>query len=392
MEETKKPENRHVTKVLIACAIFLLLGLGWFVYYWEWGRFFENTTDAYVNGNKISLNAQTTGNITGIYTDEADFVTQGQLLITLDETDARLKVELKKDHLANALRDVVSLFANAKETKSQITGKEADLVVAKREYERRTTLVSDGGVSLEDLQTAEAKFTSIFEEHQALQYKYAGLLAEIKQTTIEDHPRVRQAKDELREAWVALKRCQIKSPASGLIAQRKAQVGMRVKPETPLLSVIPINEMWVDANFKEVQLKKMRIGQKVRMKSDMYGSDLIFEGTLIGINGGTGSVFSVLPPQNATGNWIKIVQRLPVRISFEPKQLKDFPLMLGLSMDVRVDLRDERGAQIPAPTKEGILYRTIAFENQEEGVEEVIEKIVKENVFPSDVSLESQNE
>ncbi len=372
--------QKHVSRTLIACAVFLMIGIAWLIYWLAWGRYFESTTDAYVNGNMISLNSQITGNVNGIYADDTQFVAQGQLLVTLDETDALVSLEMAKDNLASTVRNVVSLFAQTKEVEAQIVAKQADYLVAVEDYERRQNLIDEGGVSTEDLQTSEAKMISAEEELNVMEYRHEALLAEVQNTTVQDHPRVQQAKDDVNAAYLTLKRCKIKSPANGLIAQRSAQVGMRVKPETPLLAVIPLDQMWVDANYKEVQLKKMRIGQAVRLKSDMYGRDVIFEGKIIGIGGGTGSVFSILPPQNATGNWIKIVQRLPVRIGLNADQLKNHPLRLGLSMDVRVDLRNQTLPLIPKTIIEAIQYKTTIFDDQEDGVDELIEKILEKNL------------
>ena len=203
--------------------------------------------------------------------------------------------------------------------------------------------------------------------------------AQVQNTTVQTHPLVLQAIDQLKDDYVNLKRCTIVSPVNGYVAMRSAQLGESVSPNEPLLAIIPLNELWVDANFKETQLAKVRIGQAVRMTSDIYGGGVVFQGKVVGINPGTGSVFSALPPQNATGNWIKIVQRVPVRVSLDPQQLKKSPLWLGLSMDVKVDIHDTQGEMLSEERRVAPLYQTKVYSEQERGVDLLIEKIIREN-------------
>jgi membrane fusion protein (multidrug efflux system) len=204
-------------------------------------------------------------------------------------------------------------------------------------------------------------------------------ISEIQNTSVRNHPLVEKAKEEVRKAWVHLERCTLRAPASGIIALRQVQVGQSVNPSMPLLAIVPINQMWVDANFKEVDLANIRIGQEATVTADTYGRRVIYNGTVIGIGGGSGAVFSPLPPQNATGNWIKIVQRIPVRISLNSDQLRKYPLRLGLSMKARVDIRDSEGLRIPDVQKKDSLYETDVFQKQVEGAEAVIEEVLKQN-------------
>jgi membrane fusion protein (multidrug efflux system) len=204
--------------------------------------------------------------------------------------------------------------------------------------------------------------------------------AEVQGTTIATHPKVERAKSELRKAFLELHRCVVKAPAKGIISNRKAQVGQWVMKEDFLMALIPLNEIWVDANFREVNLKHLRIGQPVEVKADMYGGDVKFHGKVQGLNGGTGSVFSILPPQNASGNWIKIVQRVPVKITLDPKELLVFPLILGLSMNVDVNTHDRTGLRLPEASKERALYKTIIYNDELSEAEKLIEQIVAENI------------
>jgi membrane fusion protein (multidrug efflux system) len=204
-------------------------------------------------------------------------------------------------------------------------------------------------------------------------------ISEVQNTSVENHPLVEKAKSDVREAFVNLQRCTLRSPVTGIVAQRRVQVGQTIRPEIPLLAVIPLNQMWVDANFKEVDLAKIRIGQPVYTTSDMYGSDIVYRGEVIGIGIGTGAVFSPLPPQNATGNWIKIVQRVPVRVSLDPDQLRKNPLRLGVSMNVTVDVHDITGRRVPERNSDKFIYQTDVFQTQIDGVEKIIQDILDQN-------------
>ena len=242
------------------------------------------------------------------------------------------------------------------------------------------TLVGIGAVSREEFEHIEAALktarASAKETYHSLQSAYA----QVQGTTVETHPIVKQMIEQVKDAWVNLKRCDILSPVTGYIAQRKAQLGEWVTLSEPLLAVIPLNELWVDANYKETQLTDVRIGQKVKVRSDLYGGNVIYEGKVVGINPGTGSVFSALPPQNATGNWIKIVQRVPVRISLDPVQLKKHPLWLGLSMDTTIDIHNTAGEMLSETSRRKPLYQTEVYQEQEEGVDPVISEIIEKNM------------
>lgn len=379
-DPSNKKRNRAV---FIACLVFLLLGIGWLLYYLIWGRFEEYTDDAYVNGNQVEVTSQVSGIVTKIHVFNTLFVEKNQLLLELDTTDASLFFEQKKTQLAQTLRQVVQLFVNVKERQAEIEMREAELFKKKLDFEHRLHLVESGGVSEEDFEHAEADFKSSYAALILSKHRLRAAYAEVKNTTVITHPLVDQAIAVLIDAWVRLQRCNIAAPVTGLIAQKMVQVGQWVNPTDPLLAIIPFDQMWVDANFKETQLTNARIGQPVEMVSDIYGSKMKYTGKVIGISGGTGSVFSVLPPQNATGNWIKIVQRLPVRISLDPEQIKQYPLRLGLSMDVTVDIRDTSGLLIPHASPLPVLYQTDLFAHQTDGVDEIIEEIIESNVDPA---------
>lgn len=377
----KKDYSKHRKPILLgAIFIFLLIALACFLYWLIWLRFEESTDDAYVDGNMVTLTPQISGIVTSINADDTDYVKKNQCIIQLDPTDSSIAFQQNKANLAENLRNVVKMFEKVKELQAEIEVKKADLYIAQVDFENRRNLVDAGGVSKEDYAHSEAHFHAAFADLQRVEHQLTSAIAQIDGTSVTTHPLVEMAKDQLRESWVKLQRCQIRTPVSGLIAQRTIQLGEWVNPAQPLLAIIPPDQMWITANFKEIQLAKMKIGQPVKMRADIYGDDVVYHGTIIGIGGGTGSVFSVLPPQNATGNWIKIVQRVPVRICLNPDELKKHPLRLGLSLEVEVDIHDTNGSVIPAPKPPGSLYETDLFNCQIEGSEEIIREIIRANV------------
>ncbi len=194
---------------------------------------------------------------------------------------------------------------------------------------------------------------------------------------------VQKAAQKVRDTWVYLVRCKIHAPVEGLVAERTIQVGMWVRPEQPLLSIIPLDQIWVNANYKETQLKRMRIGQKVKVTSDLYGRFVVFHGEVVGLPGGAGNAFSLLPPENLSGNWIKIVQRLPVRIALLADELRKHPLRIGLSMEARTEVSAHNGLMVPINTKGSPLYQTNIFDKEEEGDRTLIENIISYNIDPN---------
>ena len=283
--------------MLITALIFIGLGAGWFSYWWVWGRFHEYTDDAYVDGNNIVLTPQVSGIVESFSVMNADFVPQGRVLVELDKTDAKIALDRAIADLGKAVRDVVKMFEEAKQYMAMIEVKKAELIKAAQDYEHRRDLVDEGGVSLENYEHAEADLKAAFADLIATEHQYIASVSLVENTTVQSHPIVEQAKNRVRDTFVFYQRCTIRAPASGIIAQRTVQVGERVYPGQPLMAIVPLDQMWVNANYKEVQLSKMRVGQPVKLISDMYGSDIVFEGKIAGIGGGTGSVFSVLPPK-----------------------------------------------------------------------------------------------
>ncbi len=362
--------------------IFVVIGLAYLCYWWFYDRFYQWTDDAYVSGNMVMVTPQVPGIVTAITAQNTDFVLKGRVLIELDKTDAKISLDRRVADLGEAVRKTMQLFEQAKQYGAMILVKKAEFVKSAQDYEHRKQLIDEGGVSLEDLEHAAAALQASYGELVATEHQFIGAAAQVENTTLATHPLVVSAQNDLRDAFVFLQRCTIEAPVEGVVAQRSVQVGRHVGPGDPLMAVVPLDQMWIDANYKEVQLAKVRVGQPAEVVSDIYGSSVTYRGTVVGIAGGTGSVFSVLPPQNATGNWIKIVQRLPVRINLDPEQIKQFPLRLGLSVETNIDIHDTQKPMFPAVTPPIPIYSTDVFSKQENGAEELIERVMLENLSP----------
>ncbi len=360
-------------------AIFLTLGLLFFLYWVFIARFYEETDDAYVSGNIIPITSQVDGIIVAVKTDDTRFVKEGQTLVQLDPIDARVAFEQAQANLAQTVRATHQYFLNNQGLMASVVVHETNLEQAKQDLKRRNNAIGYGAVSREELTHAQDTFKSAV---ASLTQAQAALLANkalTDNTDLEHHPNVMEAAARLRKTYIDYKRTTIRAPIAGEISKRTAEVGQRVTTGTQLMVIIPLNEVWVDANFKEKQLRNMRIGQPVTLTADIYGSSVEYHGTIMGFAGGTGSALALLPAQNATGNWIKVVQRLPVRIQLDPKELEQHPLRIGLSMDVTVNTRDRSGKFISEAVTPPV-YKTAIYENLEKESNAEIARIIKKNV------------
>ncbi len=354
-------------------AVVVLCGLGWAVYSHLVSARHESTDNAYVQGQVIQITPQMAGTVINVLADDSDYVKAGQPLVQLDPADVRLALEQAQANLAQTVRQVRTLYVNNGALAAQIALREAevlrtqgDLARANDDLSRRQGLSGSGAVSQEDLQHARAQASSARSQLAAAQ---AGLMVAREQLQsnqaltdglpIERHPSVQLAAAKLREAHLAAQRTALLAPVDGYVAKRTVQLGQRVAAGTPLMSVIPLRSVWVEANFKEPQLRGIRLGQNVKLVADLYGSTVEYQGTVAGLGVGTGAAFALLPAQNATGNWIKVVQRVPVRIALDPQQLLAHPLRVGLSMQADVDVSQQGGKALadtpvvmaPAPAK-----------------------------------------
>jgi len=370
--------NKH-RALWIATAIFVLIGLTYALYWFGIGQFNEKTNDSYVNGNMIMLTPQVDGIITTILTDNTQLVEPGQPLIELDRHEYEIAFERARGDLGSAVREISQKFIRVEQLQAKKKVAEAALLRAKLDYQHRKMLVSDASVSREDFEHSETTLSAAFAGLVEVDKELLGAIAEVENTTVADHPKVIQAKANFRKSYLNLYRCTVKAPTYGIVTLRKAQLGQWVRATDPLLSIVPLDQIWVDANFREVSLKNLRIGQPVELFSDMYGRWKTFHGRIVGLNPGTGSVFSILPPQNATGNWIKIVQRVPVKISLNAEELKAHPLILGLSMTAKVDTHGRSGLRLPEGSETKPIYSSDVYDKELEGVDALIEKVIIEN-------------
>ncbi|MGA9854818.1 MAG: efflux RND transporter periplasmic adaptor subunit [Gammaproteobacteria bacterium] len=377
------PVNNNTARrrkpLLILAAVVLLAIISYGLYWAVWGRFHTDTDDAYVNGNIVTVAPQVAGTVIQIDADDTQLINRGDPLVQLDPTDARIALQKAEASLGQAVRQVRSLYANARELHSAVHDRQIALQQALADYRRAEDLKKIRGISTQDFQHAQTAYQSAESALNQTQHQLSATLAAVSNTTLETHPAVKLAEAQLRDAYLALKRTTVLSPVTGYVANRAVQLGQQVTPGTAMLAVIPLNEVWVDANFKETELAHVRIGQPVRLESDLYGGSAVYHGHVVGLAPGTGNAFALLPPQNATGNWIKVVQRLPVRIALDPKEFVQHPLRLGLTMNVSVNTRDQGGPLLaPTPVTRPD-YTTNVYENQSTGVQALIQTIIRRN-------------
>jgi membrane fusion protein (multidrug efflux system) len=336
---------------MILGAVVAIAAIGYTAYWLTVGRYYESTDDAYVASDIVQITSEVSGAVLGVHADDTQSVERGQVLVELDPADANIAVSAAEAELARTVRQVRALYAQADQLRAQIAERETDLKKSQSDYARRQALVADGAVSGEELAHAQDTIAQARAALQASQRQLDATLAQIEGTTLEDHPNVLAAAARLRDASLALRRTTIRSPVSGTVAKRAVQVGQHVNPGAPLLAVVPLDDVWIDANFKESQLRNVRVGQPVTVHADIYGKDVDYQGTVAGLAAGSGSAFALLPSQNASGNWIKIVQRVPVRINLDPEQLKNNPLRVGLSMHAEIEIRDTSGPLVAAQVR-----------------------------------------
>ncbi len=356
----------------------LIIALIYSMYWFASARFYEETDNAYVSGNIIPVTSQTAGTIIAIKADDTQFVKTGQILVELDPIDSYIAFEQAKANLAQTVRSTQQLFINDTGLQAGVKHSQATLDNARKDLARRQEAAGLGAVSNEELTHAQHILKSAdaaLVEARSAQLANRALTNNI---TLPQHPNVLAAAAKLRQAYINFERTKIRAPISGEISRRTAQIGRRIEAGTQLMALVPLDQVWVDANFKEQQVRNMRIGQNVSLTADLYGSALNYHGKIIGFSAGTGSAFALLPAQNATGNWIKVIQRLPVRIALDPKELAAHPLRIGLSMDATVDTHDRAGTFISV-TPQIPVYRTMIYDDPGKQADAEITKIIAEN-------------
>ncbi|HLX22721.1 MAG TPA: HlyD family efflux transporter periplasmic adaptor subunit [Usitatibacter sp.] len=392
--EDKKPDNaapaaapapksngngKRRKMIGIVIAVFAIAGIGYGLWWIFVGSQREFTDNAYVDGNVIQLTPQVAGTIVSIGADNTEAVKAGQVLVQLDPADALVNLESTQAQLAKTVRQVRNLFATSSSIAATVQMREADVARAKDDLERRERLAASGAVSGEELNHSRDALRSAQAELLSAREQAAANHALVDQTTVEDHPDVRNAAAKVREAYLAYGRTRLPAPVNGIVTKRSVQLGQRVNPGTPLMAIIPTDQMWVNANFKESQLANIHIGQPVKLTSDVYGHKIEYDGKVVGLDAGTGAAFSLLPAQNATGNWIKVVQRVPVRVEIDPEQLKQHPLRIGLSMEATVDIHKKDGPVVATAPRSAPAYSTPVYDADVRDADDLISKIVRAN-------------
>ncbi|HHZ8308195.1 multidrug efflux MFS transporter periplasmic adaptor subunit EmrA [Klebsiella michiganensis] len=365
--------------LLLLTLLFIIVAVAYGIYWFLVLRHFEETDDAYVAGNQVQIMAQVSGSVTKVWADNTDYVQKGDPLVTLDQTDAQQAFEKAQTQLAASVRQTRQQMINSKQLQASIDVKKTALSQAQTDLNRRIPLGAANLIGREELQHARDTVASAQAELDVAIQQYNANQAIVLGSKLEQQPAVLQAATEVRNAWLALQRTKIVSPISGYVSRRSVQPGAQITTTTPLMAVVPATNLWIDANFKETQLAHMRIGQPATVISDIYGDDVKYTGKVVGLDMGTGSAFSLLPAQNATGNWIKVVQRLPVRIELDEKQLAEHPLRIGLSTLVEVNTTDRGGEMLASQVRSSPVYESNAREIGLEPVNKLINDIIQAN-------------
>lgn len=380
-------------KALTVISLVVLAGLAYTGYEWFINRHFEDTDNAYVQGNVIQITPQISGTVTAVLADDTDFVKAGQPLVQLDPSDAKVALEQAQANLAQTVRQVRTLYAGNGSLRAQIAVREAEVERAQAEVNRATedlnrrqSLVGNGAVSKEELShtqsqlaSAQTTLAAAKAAANAAREQLSSNQALTDGTTLENHPGVMAAAAKLHEAYLAANRAALPAPVDGYIAKRTVQLGQRIAAGVPVMSLIALNQVWVDANFKEVQLRNIRIGQPVTLTADLYGKKVEYKGTVAGMSAGTGAAFALLPAQNATGNWIKVVQRVPVRIALDAQELASHPLRVGLTMEATVDITDQSGKALADAPQTSTNVQTQVFSAIDKQADAEVKKIIAAN-------------
>ena len=376
--DTGNPRKRKFM-LLVLAVVVLLAGAGVWAYHEFIGRFNESTDDAYVNGNVVEITPLVTGTVVSIGADDGDLVHEGQVLVNFDPNDAEVGLQSAQAKLARTVRQVRGLYSNVDGMKAQVNAQQAEVQKAQDNYNRRKNLAAGGAISQEELSHARDDLTSAQNALANARQQLKTTSALVDDTVVSSHPDVMSAAADLRQAYLTNARSTLIAPVTGYVAKRTVQLGQRVQPGTALMAVIPLDQLWIDANFKETQLRDMRIGQPVDIESDIYGSSVKYSGTVDSLGAGTGSAFALLPAQNATGNWIKIVQRVPVRIHINAEELAKHPLRVGLSTNVEVNLHDQSGPVLAQQPPQKASFSTNVYDRQLAEADAMIAQLIHDN-------------
>jgi membrane fusion protein (multidrug efflux system) len=358
------PKTGRGKALAIAGTAFAVAGLSWLAYDRLYGQYHEHTDDAYVQANLVYVNAQVGGTVTALGADDNQPVKAGQTLVRLDQADAAVAQADAEAQLALAVRQVRGQLGSVAAAQAVVAQRRTDLARASEDLARRQSLAGTDSVSAEEITHAKQALAAAQDALALAERQLEAARAPVAGTTLRDNPAVLRARAAFVQAALGAQRDEVQAPTDGVVARRSVQVGQRVAAGAALMAVVPLQGAWVDANFKEPQLRHIQVGQPATVSTDLYGGRIEYHGTVASIAAGSGGAFSLLPPQNATGNWIKVVQRVPVRIALDPKELAAHPLRVGLSTDVTIDTRHRADREPPAQPLPGASFATSIFDAQ----------------------------
>ena len=377
------PENGRRRRILLLmAAVFMVIGVLWALYWVLVLSKRERTDDAYVNGNKVVLSAQVPGTVISVLTDDTQLVHAGEVLVKLDPADAEINLARAESALAQTVRQVRQQRATAHQYEALIAARKIELARAATDLEKREPLLAADAIAPEEVRHAREAVELAKAALEESVHEAGAARALVDGVDVRDNPAVLQAKTAFRDAWIADKRNAVLAPVTGYVADRSVQLGQHIQAGQALMTVIPLNQLWVDANFKEVQLRDLRIGQPVEVRSDLYGGGHLFHGRVTGMSAGTGAAFALLPAQNASGNWIKVVQRVPVRIEVDASDLAKAPLRVGLSATVTVDTSDRSGPVLAAKSADRPVGDTQVYDQDLDRANAAAEAIIARNLGP----------
>jgi len=376
---TQQSGKRRLVLLAITAA-FVAAGIGYGAYYTLVASKRIETDNAYVGGNLVNVSSQVNGSVVEIRADETQMVKAGTEIVKLDPADAAVNLAQAEARLGQAVRQQRERYTNVEQYQALIEQRRVALKTAQEDLARRLPLALDNVVSGEDVAHARRAVDDAKAALEVAQRQLAGARVSVAGVAPAEHPAVLAAKAEYLGAWLAARRNAIVAPVSGYVAKRSVQVGSRIAPGAPLLSIVPLDQLWIDANFKESELRDIRVGQPATIEADIYGSKVTYHGKVVGLGAGTGSAFSLLPAQNASGNWIKVVQRVPVRISLDPKELAAHPLRVGLSATVDVDISAPGGSALGTVAAPSPAYATNVLDQPLQQAQQATDAIVARNM------------
>ena len=386
-------KSRRGLLLRLLAGVLVLVAIAWGLWYYFDGRWYEGTDDAYVNGNIVQVTPQVPGTVVTIGADDGDLVHAGDVLVTLDRANTEVALAEAKANLGSTVRRVRGLYSTVSGAQADVAVRKVALDKARADYNRRRDLAKSGAISSEELSHALDALNSAQSAMTTAEQQLQTNKVLVDDTVVASHPDVMAAAARLRQAYLDNLRTTIIAPVDGYVAKRSVQLGQRIAVGAPLMAVVPLHQVWIDANFKETQLTHMRLGQPVEVTADVYGGSVKYKGTVESLGVGTGSAFSLLPAQNATGNWIKIVQRVPVRIFFtDPKQLDEHPLRIGLSTDVEVSLHDQSGPMLAQKAPTAPAFNTDVYAKQLAQANIVIDQIIHANTAGSNPQADASKQ